>query len=586
MYFYIEDTAGNRSKSNVIRIVYDTRDLFRTTVSYSVVTDTESDGYTRINDIDVSCDAFNIATATNNKKVIISIADGSIDGTDYRNLLADGTRFSIKINGDKEVFADGTEGDAKYKITLTDLPAGYYDIVPRISGEAGSGNVDIVAQNIKFYLSNNKQDETENYKMTQTSLVLTNKVYQLENARFYYLDTSGSKIISYPYGATYDPTLNKAEGGSTTPAFTNINEAKKYIRFMELQDLYLIKINSNIASLLNSGTASTQYVKADGETVIAQDGQLWIRYKKNIWTPSSSAYGWAYYYYGNGRVEDGINISALQTNLNNAINDVVSRISNGGNTVYLVEEETINQQTGAPYLTKAQIHNVLEEASVTKTGISFVTNAKYDGDQTIYKNTITVLDNEYPLVTNMELVFNSSTRIFYKKAIGTAQDEWVELIGESGKTLAQLFNGSSQPYLFREYGLNGICEYAVYFDKELPILNVKIGNVDSVLDGTISSYSSDSFIIKSLSDADNLAYVAIYSYPNKSLKKVLYAQDLQEGAYKLDSSNYYLQVGDRSGNIFTYIVLLSSTNLEIEAKENDSKTSIIVKVLNRTEDEI
>ena len=586
MYFYIEDTAGNRSKSNVIRIVYDTRDLFRTTVSYSVVTDTESDGYTRINDIDVSCDAFNIATATNNKKVIISIADGSIDGTDYRNLLADGTRFSIKINGDKEVFADGTEGDAKYRITLTDLPAGYYDIVPRISGEAGSGNVDIVAQNIKFYLSNNKQDETENYKMTQTSLVLTNKVYQLENARFYYLDTSGSKIISYPYGATYDPTLNKAEGGSTTPAFTNINEAKKYIRFMELQDLYLIKINSNIASLLNSGTASTQYVKADGETVIAQDGQLWIRYKKNIWTPSSSAYGWAYYYYGNGRVEDGINISALQTNLNNAINDVVSRISNGGNTVYLVEEETINQQTGAPYLTKAQIHNVLEEASVTKTGISFVTNAKYDGDQTIYKNTITVLDNEYPLVTNMELVFNSSTRIFYKKAIGTAQDEWVELIGESGKTLAQLFNGSSQPYLFREYGLNGICEYAVYFDKELPILNVKIGNVDSVLDGTISSYSSDSFIIKSLSDADNLAYVAIYSYPNKSLKKVLYAQDLQEGAYKLDSSNYYLQVGDRSGNIFTYIVLLSSTNLEIEAKENDSKTSIIVKVLNRSEDEI
>ena len=99
--------------------------------------------------------------------------------------------------------------------------------------------------------------------------------------------------------------------------------------------------------------------------------------------------------------------------MNFQIGDVVSRISNGGNTVYLVEEETINQQTGAPYLTKAQIHNVLEEASVTKTGISFVTNAKYDGDQTIYKNTITVLDNEYPLVTNMELVFNSSTRISF-----------------------------------------------------------------------------------------------------------------------------------------------------------------------------
>ncbi len=596
--FYIEDTAGNKSTSNIIKVVYDTRSLFEVGVDVPLlITEGENPepGYKEINDINVSYKAYDYSTCGDNKNIVIKILDKSQSGgQNYRHLLdSSGAKFSVLINGSTTVEADSSDGAGRYQVTISNLASGFYEIVPKISSTDPNNPLDLVAETISFYLTNNFLDVTDNKKTTEDNLVLTNKVFQLQNQRYYYLDESGSTIISYPYGAVFDSSINKYNGGSTYPSFSNINEAKKYVKFMEYQDLYLVKITSNIANLLNSGTAATAYVKANGETVNAQEGQLWIRYKKNTWQSNATSFGWAYYYYGNGNVSDGINLNGLPTNLNSAINDIVNRITNGGTTVYLVEEEHLHQITGAPYLATSQIHVNVEETSNSKNNSKFLTPAKYEGDKSLYQNMINVDNVQCALATNMIITADEATRLFYKYG----DSNFTEISVENGKYLQDLFsNQATGLYTFREYGRFGISEYAIYFDKSVPGLSVVVGNTTGVLDGSILTFSSDTFIIKQLgvksdtlpAEVDPLAYVAIYSYPGRKLLDVLYASDIndEDKNYKLEGSNYYVQVGDRSGNIATYVVLLSNTELKVDAYENESKSSVIVKVLDRTEDEI
>ena len=88
-------------------------------------------------------------------------------------------------------------------------------------------------------------------------------------------------------------------------------------------------------------------------------------------------------------------------------------------------------------------------------------------------------------------------------------------------------------------------------------------------------------------DTDDLAYVAIFTYPYKNLVNVLYANDFSGNKKQvLTNGNFYVQVGDRSGNITTYTVITSETEFVLEANENTAKTGVLVKVLNRDEREI
>ena len=591
--FIVEDSAGNKSTSNIIKAVFDQRDLFKVKLSIPLTSDIEDDGYTLIDDIFVSYSAYDYSTVVNNKEIVIEILDetenGTLPGSNYRDLLVDGTEFSILVNG-VEYQADGTDGDQKYKVTLTDLPSGFFEIIPKIYGTStfDGSLVDIVASGVSFYLTNDMQDLTENNVTAKGNLVLNNKVFQIEDTRFYYLDANGTSILNHLYGAKYNNELSKFEGGSSNPTFSNINEAKKYIRYMEYQDLYLVKISSSIATLLNNGSSSVSYVKAQGEVMSAQEGQLWIRYKKNTWNNNSTPFSWAYYYYGNGNVEDGININNLSANLNNAINEVVNRIASLGDVIYLVEEENLNRQTNAPYLPKDNMHIEREEAITTKLGSSFVSPISYAGDNDIYKNNITINETTYPLGTNMKIKMTPSTRLFYKYA---GLGEWVELIGEDSKLLSQILNSQvSGYYLFREYDDKGISEFSIYFDKIMPQLDVLVGDAQMVLDGQVQSFSNTSFTINGFIDEfDEYAYVAIYSYPNRKLLNVLYDSDIKNAeinGYKLSDGNYYIQVGDRSGNVATYTVLLSTSNLVVEAETNESQTGIVIRVLNREESEI
>lgn len=595
--FEVTDVAGNKVLTPSIRATFDSRDMFKTTFGIPLATELEPDGYTLIEDISVSYKAYDRKSVVDNKNIVIEILDetegGTKEGSNYRELLVDGTNFSVLVNG-KEYSADGTEGDARYRVTLTDLGTGFFEIIPKIYGVStlDESEVDVVAASILFYITNNKNDQTENYKIANGNLVLSNKVFQLTDTRYYYLDASGSNVQSFLYGATYNEDLAKFEGGSSTPSFSNVNEAKKYIKFMEYQDLYLIKVTPQIVNLLNGSSSGTNYVKAPGETVTAQDGQLWIRYKKNTWANTSTAYGWAYYYYGNGKVEDGINVNNLSANLNNAINEVVNRIVSAGSTVFLVEEEQLDHITRAPYLNAIDMHIVTESKSASILGSTYVEPVTYAGDKDLYKNNVKIGENYYPIATNMPIHVTLGTRLFYKYA---GAGDWQELVTTDGTLLSKAFADlASGIYLFREYDDNGISEFSVYFDIDLPKLQVVVGDVENVLDGQILAFSSNSFTIKSLGtnesvEYDDYAYVAIYQYSGNKLLNVLYKEDIkneQVSGYVLKDGNYYVQVGDRSGNVVVYKVLLATSSMEVKADVNESQTGLVVKVLNRDETEI
>ena len=572
LYFVVEDSAGNKSETNALRVVYDKRDVFKVDVDFP-----SDQGYALITDIKTTYEAYDISgvKTAEGKGVKITVKDD-----DRNQIIPDETAFSVTVNGTDEYFARTSD---PYTVIIGDLTAGFYELIPTISGETGGSIVNLVSNPIRFYFTNGKRDDTENKTRAQGNLVLTNKVFRIGDARYYFMDSTDSGVRNHLYGATYDPTLNRYDGGAFAPAFSSSIEAKKYVRFMEYQDLYLVRITANMASLLNSNSGSTTYMKAAGETTSAQEGQLWIRYKRSTWTTASNAYGWAYYYYGNGSIENGINISALSANLKDAIDKVVNRIVSAGENVYLVGEEDLDRVTGAPYLAPSQIHVGYETAERTKTGITYVDNPTYEGDVNIYKNKVVVGDDEYPLATNLVLTKNENTELYFR--YGEAA-KWSKINVTDGQRLSEALKGNASGiYTVREYGDFGVCEFKVYLDFTLPTLELTINDERQVLDGTVLNLSGVSATFTGLyGEIDELAYVAVYTYPSRALRTVLYKDEVP--GYDLNPGNYYVQVGDRSGNVATYTLLLSNSSLEVSIAENEAKTAVVVRVLNREESEI
>lgn len=568
------DSAGNRGTSEFIKVVYDIREGFENEITYP-------ESYVEDSTIDVGEKVFNIHGAPATDGITFTIKDGE---TPITPLVDGGAKYSVIINEEEEIFAD--EGDP-YTVILTDLKPGHYDFVAHISGESGGAEVDLISATTSIYLSDDFKDDTANKVKSSGNLVLTNHVYQIEDARFYYLQGE-SAIGSHLYGAIQTEQAGKYEGGSSSPTFSNHNEAKKYMKFMEYQDLDLISISDSIASLLNNGTSLTVYAKAAGETMYAQEGQLWIRYKKKTFSVDNvGTNGWAYYYYGSGSVESGIDVNSLSENLRSSIDTVVNGIVSRGSEKYLVTEDDLDQKSYAPYLTQSQIHVDEETATNTKTGIPYVSYPIYPGDKNIYKNTVHVAEQEYPLATNMPLTVSKSTTLYYQIFGG---ETWSRIECEDGALLKDVLSDNVPGvYTIREYDENGVSQFNVYLDKQLPEVHATVTNAlgpsDITLDGTSDAITCKSLAITSIiNEADDLAYVAIYSYPAKSLIKVLYPEDVQ--GYVLSGANYYVQVGDRSGNTVSYRVLTSDSPIDMSVVENEDKTAVIVRVNNREEAEI
>ena len=571
-FFEVVDAAGNKATTSSFRTVYDKRTLFVNDITVPV-------SYHEDTSIDLPADVFDITASSEGEGIRFEVTD-----PDTKALITGGAAYTVLVNGETEFPADG------FAVTLKDLEPGYYEAMGHIKGNSGGTEVDLVAKTYSFYLTRGMDDATINKTNVQGNLVLTNHVFQLEDAAFYYYNTANSSVMSHLYGAVLDPITSKYNGGSTTPTFSSSIEAKKYVKYMEYQDLEVISISSSIASLLNGGSGSTVYVKAPKETKNAQEGQLWVRYKKASWTASSGAGGWAFYYYGEGKVSDGINVNGLSNNLSASIDAVTTRIVSSGIDRYLVGEDYTNRITGAPYLADSQMHVSRETYSQTKSGNTFVSDPVYKGDENLFQNEVSVDSVSYPLATNLSLEVGVSTSLYYKY-IGTS--EWNKIEAADGTLLKDaLANQASGLYTIREYGEAGVAEFTVYLDRSLPILNVTL-NKDIVgedenpisLDGNIVTLTCKNICLDELvAEADDEAFVAIYSYPNRSLMTVLYGDAIP--GYTLAGGNYYLLVGDRSGNVVSYVVRTADSSIDISVTENSAKSGVIVRVNNRDTVEI
>ena len=577
IYFEVLDAAGNKAKSSSISTVYDKRTLFET--EYAIPATYHLDDSMSADLL--STDVYDISSATGNDGITITLKEDA-----SKQLVDDGAVFSMVVNGE-QTFASTSEN--KYAVTLKGLKAGHYTAVGTLTGTAGGTEVDMVSKSYSFYLTKGMQDKTINKENANGNLVLTNHVYQLEEARYYYFKSTDNSVGSFLYGATINPDTGKYEGGSASPAFSSSLEAKKYVKFMEYQDLELISITDTIASLLNSSTGSTVYVKAAKETRNAIEGQLWIRYKKSTWTASMGANGWAFYYYGEGKVESGININGLSNNLSSAIDAVTNRIIGEGGDAFLVGEDNTDRITSAPRLGESQMHVGLETAEQTMSGNVYLSNPTYQGDADLYQNNVVINSTAYPLATNLALKISSATTLFFKPASNPSA-AWTRIEAEDGTLLKNALAGqASDLYLIREYGDEGVSEFTVYLDRSLPQLSIVI-DPDSaatpvILDGSITEISGREVKLDRLEgEVDPEAYVAIYSYPNRSLITVLYGDDIRD--YSLSDGNYYLQVGDRSGNVVTYSVWTSTVPMGIEVEENEAKTLVYIRVSNRADNEI
>ena len=574
--FEVIDLASNKSTTSALKTIYDKSSYFEMVI-------TKPESYVIDNSISIpSATVYNVAGAATTDGLRFEVTNSSM-----KELVDDGAKFGVNVNGVKH---PATTED-KYFVVLANLAPGYYEISGYIEGTliSTSTEVSYATQPAYFYLTNGYAENTANKVKTTENLVLANYVYQLSDARFYYYRPSNSSVSNHLYGATYNPSIDKYEGGSNNPAFSSIIEAKKYIKYMEYQDMNLISITDNIASVLNGGSGSTVYVKAPGETKNAQKGQLWLQYKKNTWTDTVGANGWAFYYYGEGKVEDGININGLSANLNAALEAVTNRICNQGEIAYLLDDNNIDRN-GAPYLTDGQKHVDVETVSESKQGSKYVTNPTYNGDPSLYRNNVEVNGESYPLATNLELEITEGTYLFYRYFETT---KWTQIDAEDGDILKNVLSAqSSGLYEIREYDENGVSQYTVYIDNSLPtvqaISNVGLADETEItLNGEFTNISCKSLTLDEIvNEADDLSYVAIYSYPNRRLIKVLYRDDAELKGYTLSGGNFYVQVGDRSGNSITYRVLTSDTQIDLTAKENDNKTAVVVKINNREANEI
>ena len=458
----------------------------------------------------------------------------------------------------------------------SDFAPGYYTITFTATE---SGTVKY-SQETSFYFTKNMQDDgLEYYTKISNGLLFSNNVYQLDNdLLYYYMDKDGN-IQNARYGNSSKPTT-----------FSSKYEAVKYLKFMEYQDLYPVQINATQADLLN-GRSSPNFLKANGETMVAQANQIWIRYKTTTFDKDPTTSQWAYYYYQGDSLT--LRQEYFSMNLLSSISAVAERIAkNYGSNVMLIGEGNVNKYN-EPYLEKGQIHSEYESINKTKCDIAFAKAIFYDGDTKIYNSTITESDETYNLATNLELSTNGNyTRLFYK---GKDNTSYTEIDLTKYTNLSQVITASGV-YDLVELGAVGVRQYSVYIDKDAPILTgyLQNSNGNTITQEFNKSSQGVTYTTKSFSfgafnsiEKDEFAYVSVWRYlTNKTgeLLNVYSRSDLENNSYVLDNGDYHIEVYDRSGNGYSFIVRVSSQDFLCETIEKENEN--ITVSCNREENEI
>jgi len=460
------------------------------------------------------------------------------------------------------------------EIVLKVKKSGYYEIIPSIiSGDSLQTSANLHT----IYCTNNYNDETENYLATQNGIVLKNRVFMLGNGYSYLNQDVGVKTENY--------------NNCSYPAiFSGENVAREYVKYMEYQDLYLVQITSQQADLLNN-YGSTVFVKADNEDTYAKENQYWIRYKRDTWMVNSSYSEWAYYYYKD-ETSAGIDIGYINSNLpllKKAINTVTEYILALGSYVDLVGEEYLNEDNVA-YLHAGQSHVDFESTQLTKLGQYFYPVISFVGDDSLCSDTVIVDNQSLPLASNLVLQVNGYTRIYFKVK-GQPDSAYTLLKAKGGQTLKSAMEtttGSRETAIYTIYEINGygVGTYDVYVDNQAPVLKVNYSQNNSEAATKFTSETTEfnciSCTLKGFeSEVDEMSYVAISKSKNK-IGSVYYATDLAEGI-TLNTGVYYLEIGDRSGNVYNVTLKLNTTPMKWDVVEVDNGIKV---TCTREEEEI
>ena len=412
--------------------------------------------------------------------------------------------------------------------------------------------------------------------------VYTNYVYQLSLTypNYYYLDISGS-LKQEPYASS-----------STAATFSSYDKAYQYVYVKELLDLYGKKITATEANYLNSGSVGT-HRKAEGENTVAQEGQIWIRYKRAKWDYIDKESSWVWYCYDSSTnntddFEIDTTIGILPNLLSEALTNVSTKIAQNGKYIYLVGSDYTDKY-GAPKLNDNQVHRYIEPYLYTNCDTPFASIVYFYGDEEIYSSKISYDNEEYFLATNFPLKVETYASMFYRPA--GSNSSYKKMTFTEGMTFGDAIAANG---LFEiiEASPSGIKQYKVYIDRQAPF--VEISYVDTLGENRQivlnQEYSGTYINAKSISigqiqgEADNLAYILLYKTSNLKLLDVITLDELKQKPYNLADDHYTAYVYDRSGNY--YVVNFRTNKDSLNCVINEEKNEYITIETNREASQI
>ena len=560
-YFFVvaTDMVENESKTELGSFKFDRRAYFN--IDFVGAKNGSSDAV-----LMTLADSCKIIDITNDIKIKFGLSN--IDDNELNLIFVDANGNSVDCSF--------TRNSSEVELSIpSSMSSGYYvlSFTSDVSGTKKYSN------EISFYLTKSMNDgDTTYYSKISSGMLLANRVYQLnEDLVFYYQDKNGI-INSQKYSNT-----------NLATTFSSLYEATQYLKFMEYQDLYPIVLNSTQADLLN-GKSSPTFMKASGETMVAKENQIWIRYKISTFDVDPSSNQWAYYYYQGSNTT--IKQEYLSTNLLSTIGTIAERLAKSyGKEVNLVTSDYLNKYS-EPILSELQIHSKYESFNKTKCDTLFERTVIYDGDSNIYKSIFVEGGEELYIATNLELSNEKNRRLFYKNRNST---DYTEIDLSKYSVLSDILK-SSGVYDLIEFEGNGIKKFSVYIDKDAPELIGYIQDVNGKTDiisfsktsGGIT-YTAKLFTFGEISstEKDEFAYVSVWKYSTNStgeLLNVYLRSDLQENSYVLTDGDYHIVVYDRSGNGYSFILKINSQSFSCDVVVTEDE--YITVTCNRDEAQI
>lgn len=425
------------------------------------------------------------------------------------------------------------------------------------------------SSDVVFYLTNGTDKaETYNYVATGNGTLFINKVYMLDSSVYYY--HNGEGVRQKNYNDTARPM-----------AFSSRDKAVEYVTYYEMQDLGILEIKTaSIASSLNTGDGSYRKAAADA-AVNASIGQVWVRYKRATWDNATTSDAWVYYYLGTA---SEIDPDRLPSSLSAAIAQVTESIVGRGGYRYLTSYDDGLDKNGSPYLDKKQIAVGTLRTFLTNTGLELRTAVSYTGDPGIYDSFVTPAgeSEQCSLVTTYNFTYGKFTKLFYTNQVDASgypiAKEFKHL--PEGTVFGSL-DIDGGVYWMRECDENGVRDYKVYLDKTAPTLNVTYQNasgdsVDRELDASVDGMSVNGKVLRikgfssTVTEIDGMAYVAVFK-KNGVLVGVYRAEDIPGIGIEIGEGQYYLEVSDRSGNVYKVSLSLNSTPMEVKVVSEENR---------------